>query len=276
MYRANSILIYYISYLLSQLANLNLHSKRFFVNKMKTKQGEKMTISKLVTPIKHQTLSIDVYEQLKELIISGQLMPGEQLSLDGTAKALGISVMPVREATQRLVAEQALEIGARRTLQIPMMSVANFREITFIRMNLEGLAAEKACNNLSKAELSRIRELSEAFKNAMAKTQQDGARLIALNKKLHFAVYKGAQMPILVQLIEALWLRVGPILNYDLRSGSERLIRTNASDHHEKLVKALEVGNPKGAREALHSDIKHAAEFIISAGALVVADEALD
>lgn len=51
--------------------------------------------------------------------------------------------MPVREATQRLVAEQALEIGARRTLQIPIMSVANFREITFIRMNLEGLAAEK-------------------------------------------------------------------------------------------------------------------------------------
>lgn len=47
-----------------------------------------MTISKLVTPIKHQTLSIDVYEQLKELIISGQLIPGEQLSLDGTAKAL--------------------------------------------------------------------------------------------------------------------------------------------------------------------------------------------
>lgn len=40
MYRADSFLIYYINYLLSQLVNLNLHSKRFFVNKMKARQGK--------------------------------------------------------------------------------------------------------------------------------------------------------------------------------------------------------------------------------------------
>src|SRR2546427_8478875 len=40
-----------------------------------------------------------------ELLITGQMIPGEQISLRTTASALGVSVMPVREAVHRLVAE---------------------------------------------------------------------------------------------------------------------------------------------------------------------------
>jgi DNA-binding GntR family transcriptional regulator len=67
-----------------------------------------MTATKLLTPLKRQTLSADVYGQFKELLISGRMMPGEQISLRSMAEALGVSVMPVREAVQRLTAEQAL------------------------------------------------------------------------------------------------------------------------------------------------------------------------
>ena len=56
-----------------------------------------MALSALVTPLKRQTLSADVYQQLRELLVSGKVMPGEQLSLRSIAEALGVSVMPVRE-----------------------------------------------------------------------------------------------------------------------------------------------------------------------------------
>jgi DNA-binding GntR family transcriptional regulator len=62
-----------------------------------------MAINELVTPLKRQTLSSDVYAQLRELLITGQMIPGEQISLRTTASALGVSVMPVREAVHRLV-----------------------------------------------------------------------------------------------------------------------------------------------------------------------------
>ena len=99
----------------------------------------------------------------------------------------------------------------------------------------------------------------------------DTARLIAFNKALHFAIYRGARMPVLMQFIEAMWLRIGPILNYDSAVGSSRVHEGTALLHHTQLVKALRAREPEAAREALHGDILSAAEFIISAGVLVSA-----
>ncbi len=96
-----------------------------------------MGLSDLVTPLKRQTLSANVYDQLRDLVMSGQMMPGEQISLRSAAAALGVSVMPVREAMQRLVAEQALELTPNRALRVPRMTAAQFKEITIIRTNLE-------------------------------------------------------------------------------------------------------------------------------------------
>jgi DNA-binding GntR family transcriptional regulator len=56
-------------------------------------------IDELVTPLKRQTFSMDAHEQLKDLLMSGKMMPGQQLSLRSTAEALKVSGMPVREAT---------------------------------------------------------------------------------------------------------------------------------------------------------------------------------
>ena len=232
-----------------------------------------MTATQLLTPLRRQTLSVDVYEQFKELLVSGRLMPGEQISLRSMAEALGVSVMPVREAVQRLCAEQALEIAPNRTLRVPLMTTSQFREIASIRMNLEGLATATATERMTDDELRQVMLWHEGFVAEMQQDEPEGAKLISLNKELHFAVYRAARMPVLMQLIEALWLRIGPILNYDMRSGSERVGNKAALIHHIKLVKALRARKPAEAQAALQDDIKTAAGFIISAGVLVSADQ---
>jgi DNA-binding GntR family transcriptional regulator len=231
-----------------------------------------MSLSDLVTPLKRQTLSANVYEQLKELVMSGQMMPGEQFSLRSTATALGVSVMPVREAIQRLVAEQALEVTPNRAMRVPTMTASQFREITRIRINLEGLATEQAASSWTDAGLRQIMQWDERFSSEMATGKPNGTRLITFNKELHFAIYGAAKMPLLLQMIEALWLRIGPILNYDLRSGSRRIEERVAVSHHADLVKALQQRDGAAARVALQGDIESAADFILSAGGLVSAD----
>jgi DNA-binding GntR family transcriptional regulator len=237
-------------------------------------------IHELVTPLQRQTLSADVYEQLKDLLMSGKMMPGQQLSLRSTAEALKVSVMPVREATQRLVAEKALEIGTSRIIRVPTMTVAQFREITSIRINLEGFAVEQACCHMNKKYLTEIEALNKSFNQELDLSNPDGTKLISINKDLHFAIYKASEMPMLLQLIEALWLRIGPILNYDLRTGSKRLEARAGTEHHTrmvktlshhcKLVKALKERDPDAAKLALRDDISTAAEFIVSSGTLVI------
>ena len=231
-----------------------------------------MAFTALVTPLKRQTLSADVHRQLRDLLVAGRVMPGEPLSLRTIAKALGVSVMPVREAVHRLVAEQALELTQSRVLRVPTMTVSQFREITSIRINLEGLATAGAAVTMSAAELQEIVGLHERFAHEMSLKQPDGSRLIALNKDLHFAIYGGARMPMLLQMIESLWLRIGPILNYDMRSGSARVHERVAVAHHKRLVEALKQGDAEAASQALRGDIEGAADFIVSAGVLVSAD----
>lgn len=235
-----------------------------------------MAINELVTPLKRQTLSSDVYAQLRELLITGQMIPGEQISLRTTASALGVSVMPVREAVHRLVAEQALELTPNRALRVPLMTESAFREITRIRVNLEGLATEQAARQLPAAGLQRIAALQDRFAAEMASASPDGARLIAFNKDFHFAVYSAAGMPMLLQMIEALWLRIGPILNHDMRSSSRRVSEQVAVGHHARLVEALRRGDAPAAKEALRGDIESAADYIVSAGVLVTADSGLN
>ncbi|CAN7145453.1 GntR family transcriptional regulator [Cupriavidus necator] len=233
-----------------------------------------MTLNDLVTPLVRQTLSRDVYTQLRDLLISGQMMPGEQISLRNIAAALNVSVMPVREAVHRLVAEQALELTPNRALRVPRMSVSQFEEITKIRIQLEGLATATAAERISDEELKQVQALHRRFADEMSKRSPDGADVIAANQAFHFAVYAAARMPILLQMIESQWLRIGPILNHDLRSGSRRVEERVAVKHHDNLIEALRRHDSAAACAALRGDIESAAAYIVSAGVLVNADEA--
>ena len=85
-------------------------------------------------PIVHLTLSAKVYQDLRELIISGQLQPGERLTLAGMAKALGTSAMPVREAIQKLAADDALELLPNKSVRVPVMTRTRFRELVTINV----------------------------------------------------------------------------------------------------------------------------------------------
>ncbi|MGB3504941.1 MAG: GntR family transcriptional regulator, partial [Xanthobacteraceae bacterium] len=65
----------------------------------------------LEEPLERLTLGERAYARIADLLISGRLAPGEKLSLRGAAEVLGVSIMPVRAAVSRLVADKALEVA---------------------------------------------------------------------------------------------------------------------------------------------------------------------
>ncbi|MDP9899321.1 DNA-binding GntR family transcriptional regulator [Variovorax ginsengisoli] len=237
-----------------------------------TAEATNMDLSKLVTPLTRQTLSGDVYKQLSELLMSGRVMPGEQLSLRTIAEGLGVSVMPVREAVHRLLSEKALVLLPNRVLKVPMMTVSQFREITSIRIHLESLAVSQAAQLMDDRALAEIRNAHERFSKEIAIKKPDVSSLIAINKELHFAIYRQARMPMLLEMIESLWLRIGPILNYDFRSGSARVTEHVSAFHHQRIVDALGRRDAAGAAQALAGDLQGASDFIVSAGVLLSDD----
>lgn len=208
------------------------------------------------------------YARLRELLIAGQLAPGDKVSPRELAAQLEVSPMPVREAVQRLAAEGALVVRPQSGARVPLMTRGRFVELTTIRIALEGMAAERAAQSASAAELKAIEQHLARLQDSAARARPDPAVVIRGNQRLHFAIYRSARMPALLALIEGLWLQIGPVLNLDLRSSSERLAKLGAHEHHRLLVASLGRRDSKGARRGLVGDIESAAAHILSLGRL--------
>lgn len=214
------------------------------------------------------TVAAQVHAHLREALMQGEFSPGEKVSLRTVAERLGVSVMPVREAVARLVADEALEVLPNRAISVPLMTARRFDELTTVRLAIEGFAAETAATARSARHLARVRRYDQEFRRQCRSASPDVAAAVRANQALHFSVYAAAALPSLVSIIEGLWLRIGPVLNLDMRASSERLRLGAAELCHRNLVAALEASDGKAARQAIEADIRGAAAFIRSRGVL--------
>ena len=221
-----------------------------------------------VGALPRETLGERVTETLRGLLVSGRLAPGDKLSLRSVAESLTVSMTPVREAVARLAADGALEVLPGRAVRVPVLTVAQFRELTRIRIAIEGYAAEEAARNRNADMLAEIAACERAFRLATGGERPDPAEAVSANRDLHFAVYRAAGLPALTEIVERLWLKAGPILNLDMRDEPRRLHGGRAVKAHGALVEAIRAQDVPGARAALANDIATAAEHIIGIGRL--------
>lgn len=214
------------------------------------------------------TVALRVYGELRALLVAGMLKPGEKVSLRTMAARLGVSVQPVREAVSRLVADRALIVLPNRAVRVPLLTLAQFRELTSIRLVIEGYAAERAAAHRTPRQFAAMRRHDAAFRHEHERARPNGSRAIAHNQALHFAVYRAAGLAELVPIIEGLWLRIGPVLNFDMR-GEESALRIGKSERcHARLVEAIGRRDGRAARQALTRDICGAARHIETRGVL--------
>ena len=144
------------------------------------------------------------------------------------------------------------------------MTRTRFRELVTIRLAVEGLAIETAAGLITAGQLAELAELEKAFRTELQLAMPDVNRIIQVNKQFHFGAYTATGMPTLCSLIEGLWLRIGPVLNLDLRNGSSRLANPPSVQAHRAMLEALRAHDGLAARQALAMDIQCAADVILS------------
>jgi DNA-binding GntR family transcriptional regulator len=210
------------------------------------------------------TLGERVRVILSERLIAGEYSPGSKLSLRKLADTLGVSMTPVREAINRLVADRAVEVTPNRAVRVPTMTVSQFRELTQLRIDIEGMAAFRAAGLRNDADIPEMEVLEAAFREEGRKKKPDLAKVVAANQRLHFAIYRATRSSMLVEIISGLWLKAGPILNLDMRSSPERLASSHALGLHAAAVEAIARRDGEAARAAIAADIHNASEFIIA------------
>ena len=196
---------------------------------------------------------------IRGLLVDGEFAPGEKLSLRRLSDMLGVSIMPVRGAIARLQSDGALEVSPSKAVRVPLMSIKEFRQITLIRAEIEGFAAEKAADNCIKANLYEIAEMEARMQILCHSWPFRTAAAVQANRELHFAIYRAAGLQPLVDIIERLWLRIGPVLFH--RDGHPS-VGPEAKLNYRDVVKALFERNGSAARAAIVEEIRRTADLV--------------
>jgi DNA-binding GntR family transcriptional regulator len=212
-----------------------------------------------VRPIDVTTVQERVYQELRDALYQGRFMPGEVLTIRALASALGTSPMPVREAIQRLVTENALTQLPNRTFQVVALTLENYDEWIRLRCEVEGYAAQRAALRATPRICSELRKINRAFGEAIE--ARDEAGILQGNQHFHFGVYEAAQSDALLKIIGSLWLRFGPVLAFVQHvDGSIEMFRRGVVVH-ERVIAAMERHDTVEARFALALDIRAAASW---------------
>ncbi len=205
---------------------------------------------KEIRPVESQSLADQVYRQLRESLMRGRFQPHQRLKVRDLAAALGTSETPVREAIFQLVRDRAIELKPRHYIRVRRLTVAEYLEIRDIRLRLEPLAAERALQHMDAETLARLAESHDAL--IAAEQRGDHPQAIQMNFDFHFGIYWKSQMPVLIELLESLWIQVGPLLNHLYPFGRP----TYPGRHqHEHVLEALRRRDREGLCEAIRQDL---------------------
>jgi GntR family colanic acid and biofilm gene transcriptional regulator len=187
---------------------------------------------------------------LKQALLDGRLRPGERLVTRELAARLGTSPTPVREALLKLVAGGVLEVAPSQAFQVPVLDAARYLELADIRRLLEGMAAERATLRIVAADIAALAEINDRFQ--AAKLTGDVPAALAHNRAFRFGLYEHARMPALLEMIERLWLQIGPTLNYLY---PQRRPAVPHQHNYDRLLEALARQDPAAVRAAIDQAI---------------------
>ena len=190
-----------------------------------------------------------VYRQIREMILFGELAPGQAVTIQGLVEELGAGMTPVREALRRLTAEGALAFLGNRRIAVPELDPAQLDQISFARQSVEPRLALMAAERITPAGIEELRLIDDELNLAIE--QGDVGGYLKHNCRFHETLYAHSDANVLMQIANTLWLRVGP----SLRVVCGRYGTSNLPDMHDEAIAAMRIGDHGAAARAIAKDI---------------------
>jgi len=142
-------------------------------------------------------------DRIREMILGGQLAPGERLRQDELAATLGVSTMPVREALRQLQAEGLVVFYPRKGAVVARLSVSEYEEIFRIREELEILACRWVAEDFARVPMPRLLRALEGL--GAAEAAQDIPRRLRLVREFFFIIFEASGREHLLRVLSSLW-----------------------------------------------------------------------
>ena len=178
-----------------------------------------------------KSLGEHVFDNLKQAIIRGNILPGEWLVESHIAQMLGISRTPVREAIHKLERERLIERQPRGGFTVLGLTQSDIEETFGIRSVLEGYAARLATTKHQPKELKALENKVAEFQGHLNKKQLDA--LPGINTDFHDLLYALSKSPRLIHMINALRDQIFRFRQMILKN--DKLAKISNEDHIQML-----------------------------------------
>ena len=200
----------------------------------------------------HLALRDQVLAELRRRIVNGDYPPGQRLTEDRLAADFGVSRNPVREALRIVQAEGLVTMTPRRGAVVSTPDASTIADLFAVRASLETVAARLAAERATPDDVSELRALLEAARDATERV--DLSRVTELNNELHLRVIAISGNPWLSSISSSLYLHV----NWVFRLGAAHRAPHSWAEHI-RLVDAIEAGDPVEAEAAASAHVSAAA-----------------
>ncbi len=209
--------------------------------------------------IEHKNFSLadQVFEKLETDILSGHYQRGENLTEMRLCQELGVSRTPVREALRRLQQEHLVE-ETGKGMKVLGITQEDLQDIMELRLCIEGIAAARAAERITDAELAQLKETLDLQEFYM--TRQDSDHIKGMDSKFHELIYKFSGSTILCDTLTPLHKKVQ---RYRKLSVENDRRAHDSVEEHLRIYRAIAAHDGKAAAEAILAHTENAKNNIL-------------
>lgn len=202
-----------------------------------------------------KSLSETAYARILDMLLAGEVKPGEALHERRLAQLMEISRTPVREALFRLEAEALILRGPGRNLIVADISVESYVRLLDLRRILEVEAAGRATGRIGPEQL---KEIEARLDHLVQLNEVTSAQHWAVDDLVHHSVAEAAGNPMLTHAIRDLRRRTHIFntsrISHRLRPGAEE---------HRALIRAVAGDDPELSARLMGEHIDHVRDAIV-------------
>lgn len=202
------------------------------------------------TPIVRHSLHQSLVAPLREMIMQGELRPGEKVPEEQLCERFGVSRTPIREALKVLAAEGALEILPHRGAIVARITEEQIAELFPIMAALERLAGGLACARASDADVARVSGLHAQMMACYESGDEPG--YLRFNRKIHEAFFDLAGNATLATFYQQILTRINAC-RFVVRKKPEHW--SAAVAEHEEMIRLLRARDGAGLAALLEAHV---------------------
>lgn len=215
-----------------------------------------------VNRVRPENLRELAYKEIRRAVLHGNFEPGDTITIRELAAEMGLGLTPVREGVQLLASHGAIEFLPNRSVRVTSPTAEDLRKLFEARILIESHTALLAVPNLRPRDLAALESMMDDMLTAIEKVQPELG--LKANFDFHFLIYQAAQSIYLLEAIERLWLRVGPLHIAPYRaSPAERQAYAATASDHRVLIDALRAGDGKKVADAITRVLRHSCDWYV-------------